>query len=191
MSFKARARNKVVLVGSSAVGKTSIINQLVKRKFEDLVFSTVVGSSVTIDISTDNKVVPLNIWDTAGQEQYRSVVPMYFKGASVVILVFDLSRRESFEDVESWYETAKQSEENMKVVLVGNKTDLEDKRVVTKQEAERMAETIGGSYAEVSAKTADGIRDLFIGIAKMDLECNEDIYDRDRLPAPTDSSCCS
>ena len=113
-------------------------------------------------IITNNRTYKLHLWDTAGQERYRSLIPSYVKDANCAILVFDLSKRDTFESVASWVNMCKEnSREDMKIVLVGNKLDLE--KTVERSEAEMVVQRLGlGGYMEVSAKSGVGLQELFV-----------------------------
>jgi small GTP-binding protein len=160
---------KVVLVGDSQVGKTCIITHLVSGTYRDSMPATIGAAFQTHTLSTTKGIVTLQIWDTAGQEKYRALAPMYYRSAEIALLVFDVTNRDSFDALEQWiHELSEKAPAFLQVVIAANKIDLKDDRVVSKEVAERFAERHNVKmYAEVSAKTGEGIVDLFSNIAVM------------------------
>ena len=157
---------KVVVIGDSSTGKTSLINQFVNRRFAQDFKPTVGTDFSSKPISIGEEVVMCQLWDTAGQERFRSLAKMHYRGSEVVIVVFDITSSETFENVEEWVSEFKSTcnvdeQERFPVFIVGNKTDLEDERMVQRQDASRYCQAKGWQYRETSAKLADGIDALF------------------------------
>eukprot|EP01031_Cornospumella_fuschlensis_P025655 gene25655-30986_t len=120
--------------------------------------------SRTIDL--DGKILKLQIWDTAGQESFRSITRSYYRGACAAILMYDITRRETFTNLHRWLEEAKHnSNPDMVIMLVGNKTDLQHKRAVSTQEGQRFASDYGLMFLEASAKQAENVEEAFVNIA--------------------------
>ena len=118
-------------------------------------------------ITIDGKQIKLQIWDTAGQESFRSITRSYYRGAAGALLVYDITRRETFNHLTSWLDDARQhSNSNMTIMLIGNKSDLEHRRAVSLEEGQRFAEEHGLIFLETSAKTAANVEEAFINTAK-------------------------
>jgi Ras-related protein Rab-2A len=159
MVFLARA----IFAG---VGKSCLLLQFTDKRFQhvhDLTIGVEFGSRM---VSIDDKQIKLQIWDTAGQESFRSITRSYYRGAAGALLVYDVTRRDTFEHLASWLEDAKQhANPNMTIMLVGNKADLEHRRAVTKEEGAAFAEEHGLLFLETSAKTSANVEEAFIAAA--------------------------
>ena len=165
---------KVVLVGESGVGKTSIITQFIEQQFNEDPQSTTCGAfSRKSVICDETKEIKFEIWDTAGQERYRSLTRMYYKDANAAILVYDITRKESYEQVKSyWYEEIKEnSSPNIILVIAGNKADLIANEEVDEDESREFAKSIRAKFIRCSAKNVLGIEDIFIDVAKQYTGC--------------------
>ena len=177
MKDKDNISCKVVLVGDTGVGKTSIIERYINDKYEENQKTTLVSSYTfkKIDIKKYNKSVSLDIWDTAGQEVYRSLSKNFYLNASIGILVYDISRKASFESIRDyWYEQLKTfGEEKMIFDVVGNKTDLFQREKVPENEARNFAKSINAGFHLVSCKDCVGIKDLFEDCGRKYLEDND------------------
>ena len=177
MKDKDNISCKVVLVGDAGVGKTSIIERYINDKYEENQKTTLVSSYTfkKIDIKKYNKSVSLDIWDTAGQEVYRSLSKNFYLNASIGILVYDISRKASFESIRDyWYEQLKTfGEEKMIFDVVGNKTDLFQREEVPENEARNFAKSINAGFHLVSCKDCVGIKDLFEDCGRKYLEDND------------------
>jgi small GTP-binding protein len=160
--------SKVVFLGASGVGKTSIICRGVSNEFDIKMAGTVGASYASKLVKLSDGDVNLQIWDTAGQERYRTLAPMYYRGAAFAVIVFSVTQEESFEEVSRWVdEMTKEIDELPILIVVGNKLDLIDERTVAFDRGEDVAKSIGAvAYCEVSAKTGIGIEELFILIAQ-------------------------
>ncbi|XP_043916617.1 ras-related protein Rab-5A-like [Protopterus annectens] len=158
---------KLVLLGESAVGKSSLVLRFVKGQFHEFQESTIGAAFLAQSVCLDDTTVKFEIWDTAGQERYHSLAPMYYRGAQAAIVVFDITKPETFDRAKAWVkELQRQASANIVIALAGNKTDLADKRMVEYEEAQSYAEDSGLLFMETSAKTAMNVNELFLAIAK-------------------------
>ena len=167
---------KVVLLGDSGVGKTCIISRYISGAFDNNSPSTN-GASYASKILTFenlNKTISLDIWDTAGQEKYKSLTKFFYKEAAVTILVYDITKKDSFENMKGyWYEQL-QEFGSKKIILgvAGNKCDMYEKEEVNENEAKEFAEKIGAFFEITSAKNNTGITDLFMNAANRFVDPN-------------------
>ena len=160
---------KVVVVGDTAVGKTSLIRRYVTGRFEESLLPTVGADFYVKDVKVGGDVVRLVIWDLAGQERFGSIRTAFYRGAKGALVVFDLSRIRTFDHVEGWVKEVKDHCGEIPLVLVGNKLDL--KREVKKEEAEEKAKKIGAAhYLEVCAKTGENVDEMFRKLASLILK---------------------
>ena len=154
---------KILTLGDASVGKSSIVLRYSENKFNEAWLSTIGVDSKRKIVKIKGESVKVSIWDTAGQEKFQSIVKQYYNGANGVLLIFDITNKKSFDKINFWYKDLKQSVniDEVFVCLVGNKIDLEDIRVISKEEAEEYAKENNMYYLEVSAKTGEGIKELF------------------------------
>ena len=152
---------KIIVVGNSCTGKTSLLERYVNNTFTTKE-STIGGAYKKKRIVHNGIDIVLNLWDTAGQEKYRSIVRIYYRGTMGCLLVFDITNRQSFDDAKKWItEIRNHTGESTGVVLVGNKADLDEMRKVSVEEATKYAESENIIYYETSAKTNDGVNGVF------------------------------
>ena len=153
---------KLIFLGDQFVGKSSILNRFYQDKFEPDYQATIGLDFHSKNVSINGNTVRLLLYDTAGQEKFKSLIPMYIRDANIILVVYDITNKDSFTHTEHWVnETKDLKREDAIFVLVGNKIDLEENRVVTKKEAEDFATEKGFLFYEVSAKTGEQIEDLF------------------------------
>ncbi|KAK0147051.1 Ras-related protein Rab-5B [Merluccius polli] len=158
---------KLVLLGDMAVGKSSLVLRFVKGQFDEFQETTIGAAFLAQSVCLDDTTVKFEIWDTAGQERYHSLAPMYYRGAQAAIVVFDITKPETFDRAKAWVkELQRQASPNIVIALAGNKADLAEKRLVEYEEAQTYAEDTGLLFMETSAKTAMNVNELFLAIAK-------------------------
>jgi len=158
---------KLVLLGESAVGKSSLVLRFVKGQFLDYQESTIGAAFLTQTVCLNDTTVKFEIWDTAGQERYHSLAPMYYRGAQAAIVVYDITNYDSFDRAKKWVkELQRQGNPNIVIALAGNKVDLASKRKIEIEEAQAYADENGILFMETSAKTAANVNELFVAIAK-------------------------
>jgi small GTP-binding protein len=152
---------KIVILGESQVGKSSLMKRLCDGTFTETLRFTSGVADRRREIEVLNRKISLHIWDTAGQEKYRGINRMYYRGASGAIFVFDITSNESFLKLESWLKEFKQEVADGEIILVGNKLDLEEKREVPQDVARNFALRNGMFYIETSAKNDTGVLEAF------------------------------
>lgn len=164
---------KMILIGNSMVGKSALITKICKNEFSD-VYSATVGFdffffNFRIVSDEDNPVLKYQIWDCCGREDCRNIITGFYQNARVFLLAYDVTNKKSFDDINGWVNDvkAKNTDKSIPFVLIGNKIDLEDARVVSKEAGKKFAEENGMEFVEVSAKTGVGIKELENILAKI------------------------
>lgn len=158
---------KIVLIGDSAVGKSNLLARFARDEFYPNSKSTIGVEFQTQKIDIDGKEVKAQIWDTAGQERFRAVTSAYYRGAVGALLVYDISRRQTFESVGRWLnELHTHSDMNVVTILIGNKTDLIDARAVSAEEGMTLAEAQGLFFMETSALDSSNVSAAFQTVVK-------------------------
>ncbi len=153
---------KIAIVGNQHVGKTTILSRYKYETTDDTYAPTVGIDFLTKNVYSEDKTIRLIMWDTAGQERFKSLIPSYLKNANCVILTYDITDKPSFTAISRWLSDARDNVvEGTFLILCGNKIDLNSKRIVPKEEAEKFAEENKIAYAETSATTGEGINELF------------------------------
>eukprot|EP01107_Rhizomastix_libera_P015109 TRINITY_DN532_c0_g1_i1.p1 TRINITY_DN532_c0_g1~~TRINITY_DN532_c0_g1_i1.p1 ORF type:complete len:201 (+),score=73.72 TRINITY_DN532_c0_g1_i1:2-604(+) len=167
---------KVVLLGASGVGKSSLVSRYTQGSFSDTIEQTVGGSYFPKKITVDGQTIKLQIWDTAGQERFSALLPMYYHGAKGAILVYDISSPESFERVKAYEQELKNNITDYEVALaiVGSKLDLVTEPVEITKVAEEFAKEKKAVCIKTSAKTNIGVEEVFLQIARKILHSGSD-----------------
>ena len=156
---------KIVLLGDSSVGKSCIMERYVNNNFDENSEVTIGASFATKDILTKKNKIKFEMWDTAGQERYKSLAPMYYRNAMGAVIIYDITNKETFINAEFWIKKIMEERgEKCKIILVGNKSDLENKRQVSKK-IEKQFENV--KYIEASAKSGKNVEKIFNTLAEM------------------------
>ena len=160
---------KVIVIGDSGVGKSCLTTQAVRQNFEEFYTATVGFEFLTFNMRINNNVLKLQIWDTCGQEVYKSLISNFYRNSSLALILYAIDNSDSFRHAETWLNDLKQqANQNVKIFLVGNKSDLEKERTVTKEEAENFKqEKKLDRFMETSAKTGDNARNVMLQAAKV------------------------
>lgn len=158
---------KVLIIGNSGVGKSCLLLRFAEDMFSDNYISTIGVDFKIRKLELDGKSIKLQIWDTAGQERFRTITKSYYRGSNGIVVVYDITDRESFEQVQHWMsEIDAHASADVCRLLVGNKADLEDKRAVSREEGETLARQFGIPFLETSAKQALNVENMFTTMAQ-------------------------
>ena len=172
ISVEYKHNFKFIVIGSSGVGKTSILKRLIDDQFSPDNVSTIGVEYMSTVVEIDGQAVKLQIWDTAGQEKFRSIAKSYFRHAVGVVLVYDITDRKSFDDLSLWLNDVHSlCDPNASIIMIGNKLDISSQRAVSTSEAQSFATNHQLSYIETSARGGDNVVEAFNRAAKM-------VYDR-------------
>ena len=153
---------KVVLVGDSGVGKTNIMSKYLKNQFREDSKATVGVEFGSKQFTVENHQIKAQIWDTAGQERYKAITSAYYKGAKGAFVVYDITRKNTFETVNKWVsDISAAADKKITLILIGNKNDLEDQRQVTKEMGEEKAKELGLAFLETSACSGENLDKAF------------------------------
>ena len=153
---------KVVLVGDSGVGKTNIMSKYLKNQFREDSKATVGVEFGSKQFTVENHQIKAQIWDTAGQERYKAITSAYYKGAKGAFVVYDITRKNTFETVNKWVsDISAAADKKITLILIGNKNDLEDQRQVTKEMGEEKAKELGLAFMETSACSGENLDKAF------------------------------
>eukprot|EP00331_Platyophrya_macrostoma_P020054 CAMPEP_0176475716 /NCGR_PEP_ID=MMETSP0127-20121128/43756_1 /TAXON_ID=938130 /ORGANISM="Platyophrya macrostoma, Strain WH" /LENGTH=189 /DNA_ID=CAMNT_0017871333 /DNA_START=44 /DNA_END=610 /DNA_ORIENTATION=- len=159
---------RFIIVGDTFVGKSCLLTQFTDHTFKNDFEATIGVDFASKTITVREKKVKLQIWDTAGQESFKSVTRSYYRGAIGALLLYDITRQDSFKNVEMWLkETRSHASEKMSIVLVGNKSDLSSKRAVSYEEGAKYAQEHGLAFFETSAKEGTNVQEVFYHAAEM------------------------
>ena len=195
---------KLIFLGDQSVGKSCILNRFMNDTFTEEYQATIGLDFQSKNVQIDNQDIHLLLYDTAGQEKFRALIPMYTRDANIILLVYDVTSKDSFLHLSDWLRDLTNVEkEEVIFAVVGNKTDLDDRREVNSNEGENYAKEHDFIFKEVSAKTGDGINELFDVILKEILKkkpeallppqqqvIKEKIFDGENHPGGEEKDCC-
>ena len=186
---------KVIVVGEASVGKTCLLVRAVDDKFLSNYEVTIGADSRNFITKIDSKIVQLQIWDTAGCEKYRSMIRVFFAGSNSALLTYDITSKESFAALDYWLDIIRQATtSDVKIVLVGNKKDEEEKREVSYEMGNEFAKNSElFAFVETSAKTGEGIKEILIKLAKSLLSSDQNAKEENihlENDSNDDGGCC-
>ena len=171
---------KILLLGDSTVGKTCFLLRYVDDSFLDLHMATIgLDYRLKTLILEEQKIVKIQLWDTAGQDKFRAITRNYYKGASGIILIFDVTNVKSYENIKKWINEIKEEiSEKVSIVLIGNKIDNVQERKISKDQGEKLANEIGVKFFETSAKTGEGINESVFFLVKKIFENDPEVKNK-------------
>ncbi|XP_061184471.1 ras-related protein Rab6 isoform X2 [Saccostrea echinata] len=157
---------KLVFLGEQSVGKTSLITRFMYDSFDNTYQATIGIDFLSKTMYLEDRTIRLQLWDTAGQERFRSLIPSYIRDSSVAVVVYDITNANSFQQTSKWIDDVRTERgSDVIIMLVGNKTDLSDKRQITTEEGERKAKELSVMFIETSAKAGYNVKQLFRRVA--------------------------
>ena len=167
-NIKEDFKVKIVLLGDSGVGKTNLISRFTKNMFSPNSKATIGVEFFIKTYKVNNKILKIEIWDTAGQERYKSITSVYYKGAKGAFIVYDITSRKSFDDVDKWIEEIKEkTSKDIKLIIIGNKIDLKDERDITTNEALNKFKGMDIPFMETSALDDTNVSEVFLDLIKI------------------------
>lgn len=175
---------KLVFLGEQSVGKTSLITRFMYDSFDNTYQATIGIDFLSKTMYLEDRTVRLQLWDTAGQERFRSLIPSYIRDSSVAVVVYDITNYNSFQQTAKWIDDVRTERgSDVIIMLVGNKTDLSDKRQVTTEDGERKAKELNVMFIETSAKAGYNVKQLFrrVAAALPGMESTSDKQNKDDL----------
>ena len=171
---------KLILIGDSYVGKSNILLKYLKNQFNENSKTTIGVEFGTKNIIINNKRIKIQIWDTAGQERYRSITSAYYKGAKGALIVYDITRKNTFDNIDKWITDLKlNGDKNLCIIILGNKSDLIDKREINKNDGIKKAEMYKTAFLETSALNGDNISKAFDELIEQIVINNKNIFQDD------------
>ena len=181
---------KVILIGDQAVGKSSILSRITGHEFKDNYDATIGVEFGNFLVNIEGKIVKMQIWDTAGMESFRSITRIFYRGTNLVCVVYDVTKEDSFEHIDEWnQEIENNADKDTMIYLLGNMKDKDDQRQIKSDIGTQKAADLGYShFAETSAKTKEGIDEVFIRAAKQIYYSNKNRLSDFAAPADNEES---
>jgi len=152
---------KIIFVGDTCVGKTALAERISRNEFRETYNSTVGVDFSTVTLDIGNQTIKTHIWDTAGQERYRSLAPMYYRGAKAAVVVYDITKKDTLTGAKSWIAELQSRQPGCVIILVGNKVDLNKSRTIDADEVKEYARSHHLIHIEASAKTGHNVEEIF------------------------------
>ena len=186
---------KLLLLGDSTVGKTCFLIKYTDQSFQDIHMATIgLDYRVKTMKLKNNKEVKIQIWDTAGQDRFRSITKNYYKGSHGIILIYDITNRRTFENVQQWIsQIREETSQNVVIYLIGNKIDMKEERKVSTEEGKKLADELGLPFMETSAKEGININEVFDDIVERVDKVFGNIptaQKKNKVYKPKNSKCC-
>ena len=171
---------KLILIGDSSVGKSNILLKYLRNEFDENSKATVGVEFGTKNILINGKKIKIQIWDTAGEERYRSITSAYYKGAKGAFIVYDITRKTTFDNIDKWISDLKlNGDENICIIILGNKSDLNEKRQVQEKDGIQKAEMFKTAFLETSALNGDNITKAFEELIEQIYQNNKSSFEND------------
>lgn len=163
-----RHKNNLLYLNIGTVGKTSVFTRLIKNEYKDISIKarTIEACSANKAVKVNDKIYMTNLWDTAGEEKYRALTPMYYRNSDAALLLFDITKRESFDRIEKWIQELLSSNSNIKIVICANKSDLVDDYQINEEQIKEYAERLEALHFKISAKTGENIEECYAELIK-------------------------
>ena len=179
MSIEFNYLLKFIVIGDSSVGKSNILSKFKDDKFDDKTQPSIGVQFIAKNVILDKATYRLQVWDTAGQENFRAMTKIYYKNSSCAFIVYDITEKDSFNHVESWINECKKiAPESILLILIGNKSDLEESREISYDEGAKLAKKYNMLFFETSAKNGDNIQNIFRkSVEYIDKNIKEGKYD--------------
>ena len=170
---------KYIIVGDSSVGKSNLLSKFAHNKFADSYEATIGVEFDVKNLEINEKIFRIQIWDTAGQENFKSITKAYYKNCVCAMVVYDITKRQTFDNIQTWLDDVRnESPKNALIILIGNKIDLYQERQISYDEGNDFAKKNEIMFAETSAKTGEGVDDIFRKSAKeIEQRINDNFYD--------------
>ena len=170
---------KYIIVGDSSVGKSNLLSKFAHNKFADSYEATIGVEFDVKNLEINEKIFRIQIWDTAGQENFKSITKAYYKNCVCAMVVYDITKRQTFDNIQTWLDDVRnESPKNALIILIGNKIDLYQERQISYDEGNEFAKKNEIMFAETSAKTGEGVDDIFRKSAKeIEQRINDNFYD--------------
>ncbi|CAF1173162.1 unnamed protein product [Adineta ricciae] len=180
---------KIVIIGDSSVGKSNLLLRFTRNEFRLDTQSTIGVEFAYKQLLIDGKRIKTQVWDTAGQERFKTVIPQFYRGSEGALVVFDLTKPDTFQHVSTWIEEVyRHTPADLPIVLVGNKSDLVEQRAVSREEATALAKHLNLSYMETSALNASNVEQAFVLLVSSVYEKNKPLSMDTSLSSPTSTS---